>query len=142
MSVDPVRRRTMQAVKSTNTTPELCIRNILTVEGFRFRLHRKDLPGVPDIVLPGRKKAIFVNGCFWHSHSCSRGKREPKHNADYWFEKRKRNVLRDRRNRRLLNKMGWVSIAVWECDLKNPSRVKNRLLRFLQDDSPVRHESN
>jgi DNA mismatch endonuclease Vsr len=77
MPVDPVRRRTMQAVKSVDTTPEIKVRKLLASEGFRFRLHRKDLPGVPDVVFPGQKKVILVHGCFWHSHSCARGQTNP-----------------------------------------------------------------
>jgi DNA mismatch endonuclease (patch repair protein) len=132
MPVDPVRRRTMQAVKSANTTPEIQVRKLLASEGFRFRLHRKDLPGVPDVVLPGRKKVIFVHGCFWHSHSCRRGKRTPKENSVYWIEKRSKNALRDARNIRLLSDMGWQTEIVWECELSDIASVRDRLLRFLE----------
>jgi DNA mismatch endonuclease (patch repair protein) len=139
MSVDPVRRRTMQAVKSVNTTPEIQVRKLLASEGFRFRLHRKDLPGVPDVVLPGRKKVIFVHGCFWHSHSCTRGKRTPKENSGYWIDKRKKNVRRDRLVLRSLKQLGWETTVVWECELKKVEEVRIRLLNFLGRVGRVAH---
>ncbi len=134
MPADPVRRRTMQAVKSVDTAPEIKVRKLLTSEGFRFRLHRKDLPGVPDVVLPGRKKVIFVHGCFWHSHSCARGKRTPKENSAYWIDKRKKNVKRDRLALRSLKQLGWETTVVWECELKKIEDVRIRLLNFLATD--------
>jgi len=89
----------MRAVKGKNTRPEQAVRSLLHALGYRFRLHRQDLPGCPDIVLPGRRAAIFVHGCFWHGHDCKRGDRPPKHNAEYWSRKRAGNVARDKKRR-------------------------------------------
>src|SRR4249920_1604267 len=107
MESPEVRRRTMQAVKSKDTAPELLVRSLAHRMGYRFRLHRKDLPGKPDLVFPGRRKAIFVHGCFWHGHDCARGARVPKNNRDYWVTKVGRNVARDERSREALTALGW-----------------------------------
>ena len=112
------RSRVMARVKSKDTGPEQTVRKALTRLGARYRLHRKDLPGSPDIVLPGRRLAIFVHGCFWHGHDCARGARVPKANADYWIAKIGRNRDRDVRNAAVLTEQGWRVITVWECDLK------------------------
>jgi DNA mismatch endonuclease, patch repair protein len=111
----------MRAVKSGDTQPELRLRSLLHRLGFRFRLHRADLPGKPDLVLPRWGVCIFVHGCFWHGHGCARGKRVPKTNREYWVGKVGRNRARDRRVRRELEKLGWRVITVWECVLKTLS---------------------
>ena len=131
MSSDPLRRRTMQAIKSTNTAPELQVRRMLSCAGFRYRLHRRDLPGSPDIVFPGKRKAIFVHGCFWHCHACARGMRTPKENSSYWIPKLEGNAARDKRNLQLLKGLGWSVAIVWECELKEATRVRKKLFRFL-----------
>src|SRR4051812_32902243 len=89
------RSRNMAAIKSKNTKPEICVRKLLWALGYRYRLHRRDLPGRPDIVFPGKHKLIFVNGCFWHQHRCKYGKAKPKSNAEFWEKKRNRNSWRD-----------------------------------------------
>lgn len=125
------RSSVMRQVKGRNTTPELKVRRALTKLGARFRLHRKDLPGAPDIVLPGRKLAIFVHGCFWHGHDCPRGAREPKANADYWRGKIGRNRARDTANQAKLAELGWRAEILWECDLKDEAALAARLNRLL-----------
>jgi DNA mismatch endonuclease (patch repair protein) len=121
----------MQAVKSKHTAPELFVRSLTHRMGYRFRLHRKDLPGKPDLVFPGRCKAIFVHGCFWHGHDCARGSRVPKSNRDYWTKKIARNKERDRAARAALANAGWTSLIVWECDLGNEKSLKAQVRKFL-----------
>ncbi len=114
----------MRAVRSKDTTPEMIVRRLVHGLSYRYRLHRKDLPGTPDIVLGPRWKAIFVNGCFWHGHDCARGAREPKANADYWRAKIRRNVERDARSVAALRDSGWDVLTVWECQTKAGDRDK------------------
>ena len=133
MSVEAGRSRIMRAVKSTDTGPERLVRQALHAAGYRYRLHRKDLPGSPDIVFPGRRKAIFVHGCFWHGHDCARGAREPKTNADYWRQKIARNRERDRRVVAELAAIGWTTETVWECELKDRQELLGRLNLFLTE---------
>jgi DNA mismatch endonuclease, patch repair protein len=125
------RSRLMARVKSRNTTPELIVRRLVHGMGFRFRLHRRDLPGTPDIVLPRLRKIINVHGCFWHDHSCRHGRLDPVKNAAYWKRKRENNVARDRRTARLLRRAGWSVLTVWECQLRDVARLTVRLRRFL-----------
>ena len=108
----------MSRIKGRNTGPELRLRSLLHRAGFRFRLHVKDLPGKPDIVLPKYRTAIFVHGCFWHRHEGCRNATTPSTRAEFWQEKFDGNVKRDRRNREALKTAGWAVITVWECDLK------------------------
>jgi DNA mismatch endonuclease (patch repair protein) len=131
MESPEVRRRTMQAVKSKDTAPELLVRSLAHRMGYRFRLHRKDLPGKPDLVFPGRRKAIFVHGCFWHGHDCARGARVPKSNRDYWTKKIARNRERDRTACAALTHSGWRYLILWECDLGNEKGLKTQVRRFL-----------
>jgi DNA mismatch endonuclease (patch repair protein) len=126
------RSAVMRRVKGRNTTPELAVRRALTRLGARYRLHRKDLPGKPDIVLPGRRLAIFVHGCFWHGHDCARGARVPKQNRDYWVGKVARNRARDAANREALTVLGWRVETIWECDLKDADALSERLAHLLQ----------
>ena len=121
------RSRNMAAIRSRNTKPEVRVRRVLHALGFRFRLHRKDLPGAPDIVLPGRKLAVFVHGCFWHGHDCARGARVPKQNRPYWTQKIERNRQRDVRTQAELIARGWTTLVVWECELKDVPALKARL---------------
>lgn len=111
-----VRSRIMAAVKGKNTTPELRVRRALHAAGFRFRLHRQDIPGRPDLVLPRYRMAVFVHGCFWHWHGCRRS-RMPATNAAYWRAKIERNIRRDARNRAALESQGWDYAILWECEL-------------------------
>ena len=127
------RSRIMRAVKSRDTAPELAVRRLVHGKGYRFRLHRKDLPGNPDIVLSARRKVILVHGCFWHGHRCARGDRQPKTNRAYWALKITRNRKRDTRNRRMLRTAGWSVLVVWECQLKDATRLARRIDTFLQD---------
>lgn len=122
----------MRAVKGKNTRPEQAVRSLLHSLGYRFRLHRRTLPGSPDIVLPGRKAVIFVHGCFWHGHDCKRGARTPKANADYWVGKIGRNMARDARARAELEAQGWRVLVVWECEIKNPDDLAAKLRAFLE----------
>jgi DNA mismatch endonuclease (patch repair protein) len=130
--VSPTRRKTMQAVKGKNTKPELLVRRLLYSLGYRYRLHRQDLPGKPDIVFPGRKKVLFVHGCFWHGHDCKRGARESKTNIEYWSQKIAGNKARDQINKKKLLDAGWDVMAVWECQLNDKIRLNETLVKFLE----------
>ena len=125
------RSAVMRRVKGKDTTPELAVRKALTRLGARYRLHRKDLPGKPDIVLPGRRLALFVHGCFWHGHDCARGARVPKQNRDYWVGKVERNRARDAASRDALAALGWRVETIWECDLKDAAGMETRLRGLL-----------
>ncbi len=132
MREDPEQRsRIMRAVKGADTAPEMTVRRMAHGLGYRYRLHRKDLPGKPDLVFPKLHKVIFVHGCFWHGHDCARGARMPKSNAEYWRSKIRRNRLRDSSNITALKKQGWVAAVIWECELKRPNHVRRRLISFL-----------
>jgi DNA mismatch endonuclease (patch repair protein) len=134
---DPAKRSAVMArVKSKDTRPELLLRRLLTGLGARYRLHRKDLPGSPDVAMPGRRLAIFVHGCFWHGHDCARGARVPKANRDYWLAKVARNVARDARNRADLADAGWRVETVWECQMKDRAALRERLAALLDETAP------
>lgn len=130
-TTDSLRSRTMRAVKSKDTAPELRVRRLLHGMGYRYRLHRKDLPGHPDLVFAGRKAVIFIHGCFWHGHDCRRGARMPKTNADYWTVKIGRNRERDARALNALAEQGWRALTLWECELKDESALRQTLRAFL-----------
>lgn len=130
-TVDPGRSRIMRAVKGKDTWPELVVRHITFAVGYRYRLHRSDLPGKPDLVFARRRKAIFVHGCFWHGHDCRRGSRIPKTNVSYWVEKITRNTRRDQASQASLRKLGWRSLVVWECELADIDAVRRRICWFL-----------
>jgi len=119
MDVPEERRRTMRAVKSSDTAPEMIVRRLLHAEGYRYRLHLKSLPGCPDIVFPSRRAALFVNGCFWHGHTCPRGSRIPKSNRPYWEKKILMNRERDSRNLKTLQSLGWRTLTLWECEIRS-----------------------
>jgi DNA mismatch endonuclease (patch repair protein) len=123
------RSSVMRRVKSTGTSPELKVRKLLTRMGLRYRLHRKDLPGKPDIVMAGRRLAIFVHGCFWHGHDCARGARVPKANRPYWEGKIGRNRERDLEHRAALEAKGWCVLTLWECELKDEAALEQTLSR-------------
>jgi len=125
------RSAVMARVKGKNTMPELKVRTVLTGLGARYRLNRKDLPGSPDIVMPGRRLAIFVHGCFWHGHACARGSRVPKTNRDYWVGKVARNKARDLAAAQALAAKGWRVETIWECDLKDGAALRDRLESLL-----------
>lgn len=117
----------MRKVPAKGSSAELKVRKALTALGARYRLHRKDLPGSPDIVMPGRRLALFVHGCFWHGHDCKRGDRPPKANAEYWTAKIARNRARDARVQLELAALGWRVELVWECELKDAAALRERL---------------
>lgn len=125
------RSEIMRRVHSTDTKPELIVRKLVHSLGFRYRLHRKDLPGKPDLVFPGRKKVIFVNGCFWHGHKCKRGNRIPKKNREYWKEKISTNRKRDKRHVEGLSKEGWSVLTIWECEIKDQDALTRKIVEFL-----------
>ena len=122
----------MRRVRGKDTTPEKAVRSLLHRLGFRFRLHRRDLPGKPDIVLPRHKAVVFVHGCFWHRHSgCVRAS-TPATRQDYWLPKFQRTVERDSRNQERLAQLGWNVIVVWECELRDVSRLADELTRQIR----------
>lgn len=121
----------MSRVKNRDTDPELRVRRLLHQTGFRFRLHRRDLPGSPDIVLPRHRKVIFVHGCFWHGHGCPRGRR-PATSVDFWNAKLDGNLVRDRESQRLLESLGWRVLVLWECEIKDTDQARAILSKFLE----------
>lgn len=121
----------MQSVKTQDTGPEMAIRRWLHARGYRYRLHRRDLPGSPDIVFPKRRAVIFVHGCFWHGHNCPKG-RLPKSRPEYWKPKIEANQDRDRRVRAELRALGWRVRDVWQCQLKQTRSLARRLEKFLR----------
>ncbi len=123
--------RCMQAIRGKDTHPEKVVRSLLHQMGYRFRLHRKDLPGTPDIVLPRHRTIVEVAGCYWHRHPGCRYATVPKKNTKFWTKKFEENVARDKRVRRQLRRRGWRVLTVWECQLKRPARVAERLKREL-----------
>ena len=123
------RSERMSRIRSSNTSPELALRRELHALGFRFRLHRKDLPGKPDIVLPRYRTVVFVHGCFWHRHAGCKIATTPKSNTGFWIEKFDRNVARDSRSRELLEAQGWKVIIAWECELGSGRKAADAALR-------------
>lgn len=126
------RSRMMANIRGRDTKPELIVRRILHYLGYRFRLHRRDLPGSPDIVLPRHRTVVLVHGCFWHMHDCPKGRVKPKTRAAFWENKRCDNVRRDRRNVRGLRQAGWRVLTVWECRTRDLEQLANRLERKLE----------
>ncbi|KQS76371.1 hypothetical protein ASG58_11110 [Rhizobium sp. Leaf383] len=130
------RSRLMARVKRSNTKPEMVVRRLLHARGYRFRLHVKTLPGTPDVVLARRKVAIFVNGCFWHGHSCRLG-RLPSSRPEYWIPKIEGNRERDARKVQLLLDTGWRVLTVWQCTLKEQGIALEQIETFLQSETKV-----
>lgn len=128
MAVSAVRSRIMSAIRGKDTKPELQVRRAIHAAGLRYRLHTRDLPGSPDIVLPRLKTVVFVHGCFWHAHSCQRSK--PKTRAKFWAQKFETNQARDRRVRYFLKAAGWQVHVIWECELKREAPLR-KLVRTL-----------
>ena len=129
--MDEQRSRIMRAVKSRNTQPEMTVRRLVHSMGYRYRLHRKDLPGKPDLAFISRRKAIFVHGCFWHGHDCPRGSREPKTNRDYWIPKIAKTRERDKTTMERLRKMDWKALVIWECETKDTKWLGKRVRTYL-----------
>jgi DNA mismatch endonuclease (patch repair protein) len=125
------RSRNMAAIRGKDTKPEFAVRKIAHALGYRFRLHSERLPGKPDLVFPRLKKLIFVNGCYWHMHSCRWGRVVPKTNTLFWQMKRSATVSRDRRNLRHLRAAGWQVLIIWECQTKHAASTRARIKRFL-----------
>jgi DNA mismatch endonuclease (patch repair protein) len=125
----------MSRVRGKNTSAEMRVRSLIHRLGYRFRLHRKDLPGKPDLVFPSRRKVIFVHGCFWHGHECARGARIPKVNTDYWVDKIRRNKERDLVNEQSLRFLEWDVLVVWECEIKNRAELEGIIVDFLSAHS-------
>jgi DNA mismatch endonuclease (patch repair protein) len=121
----------MKSVRREDTSPELAVRRFLHASGLRYALHRADLPGRPDIVLPARRTAVFVHGCFWHGHGCAHGSVRAKTNAAFWAAKIAGNRARDRRQARQLRRLGWQVETVWECQLDRPGRLRALATRLL-----------
>jgi DNA mismatch endonuclease (patch repair protein) len=132
------RSRLMAAVRGKDTTPERVVRSLLHRLGIRFRLHRRDLPGRPDVVLVSRRIAIFVHGCFWHRHAGCRRTTTPAANREFWLAKFRANRARDRRNESALVKVGWKVIILWECETLDPDALARKLRRLLVPLSPPR----
>ena len=131
----PERSRIMSAIRSKDTKPELLVRFILRQIGYPgYRLHRRDLPGKPDVAYVGRKKAIFVHGCFWHGHDCVAGIRRPKVNESYWRDKIDKNRNRDEKSCVALSYLGWSVLVVWECELRDINIISEKLSTFLRYD--------
>lgn len=126
-----LRSRIMARIRGADTRPEMRVRRLLHGMGYRYRLHRRDLPGTPDLVFPARRKIIFVHGCFWHQHNCPRGSR-PASNQDFWNRKLDKNVLRDRKNITALEGIGWSVLVVWECETNDLECLTERLDGFLR----------
>lgn len=123
----------MGRIKSGDTKPELTVRSILHRMGYRFRLHRKDLPGKPDIVLPKYKTVIFVHGCFWHRHEGCKYAYTPKSRTDFWQKKFQSNVARDQKALSTLAEMGWRVLIIWECEVKKTEFIMERLQIFFRE---------
>lgn len=121
----------MSRIRSRDTRPEMIVRSIVHRLGYRYRLHKKDLPGKPDIVLVRHRKIIDVHGCFFHMHECRYGSVVPATNAKFWRTKRLSNVERDKRNQRALRREGWRVMIIWECETREPEFVSKRIQRFL-----------
>jgi DNA mismatch endonuclease (patch repair protein) len=130
--VDPKRSALMSRIRSSNTQPELAVRRFLHAMGFRFRLHRRDLPGQPDLVLPRHRLVIFVHGCFWHQHPGCRLASSPKSRQDYWGPKLSSTVERDRRNAGHLRDIGWRVETIWECDTREAERLAARVAEIVE----------
>ena len=131
------RSERMGRIRGKDTKPEIAVRRLVYGMGYRYKLHRRDLPGTPDLVFVGRRKAIFVNGCFWHQHPDPRCKlaRLPKSRPDFWRPKLEGNARRDEQNLATLDSLGWSVLIVWECQVRYKSRLKLTLRSFLEEDS-------
>lgn len=130
------RSENMRRIKSTDTSPELIVRKTVYRLGYRYRLHRKDLPGKPDLVFFAKKKIIFVHGCFWHQHDDSNCKiaHTPRTNTGYWIPKLKRNVMRDKKHQEQLRALGWRFLVIWECETKDVELLSKKIDYYLHND--------
>ena len=128
------RSANMRAIRSKDMKPEMAVRQLVHAMGYRYRLHRHDLPGRPDLVFSARQKIIQVNGCFWHQHSAADCKlsHRPKTNTEYWAPKLERNSIRDAKNEKLLRQIGWDVLVIWECEVKDLDQLRRVLTQFLE----------
>ncbi len=134
------RSENMRAIRGKDTKPEMAVRRLVHGLGYRFRLHSPDLPGKPDLVFSARRKAIFVNGCFWHSHDCKSGL-IPRSNQDFWLPKLRQNKARDGKNLEALAELGWKALVIWQCELKDRRALRPKIKRFLgRRGSPTKQE--
>jgi len=124
------RSANMRAIRSKDMRPELAVRSMVHGLGYRYRLHARSLPGTPDLVFSSRRKAIFVHGCFWHSHGC-KSSHVPKSNRGYWIPKLRRNRDRDAKSLKALKSQGWTALVIWECETGNRLTLEKRIIRFL-----------
>ncbi|MDI6722450.1 MAG: very short patch repair endonuclease [Candidatus Aenigmarchaeota archaeon] len=127
------RKLCMSNIRGKDTKPELVVRQMIHAMGFRYRLHRADLPGKPDLTFPRLKKVIFVHGCFWHMHTCRYGRVKPATNPAFWESKRQSNKTRDAVKRKELQRMGWTVLVIWECWTKDLIKLHDRILSFLKE---------
>jgi DNA mismatch endonuclease (patch repair protein) len=125
----------MSHIRSKNTKPEIIVRSLLHRMGYRFRIHQKNLPGKPDIVLAKYKTIIFIHGCFWHRHKGCKRCTTPSTNQKYWLPKLGRNIVKDKLNKKLLKKNGWLPIIVWECEIKKLDRLAGKINKLLKKQS-------
>lgn len=140
-SITPAQRSAnMAKVKGQNTKPEKVVRSLLHGMGYRFRLHRKDLPGKPDIVLPKHRKVVFVHGCFWHGHESCRRAARPSSNTEFWNIKINGNMERDQRAMLNLAALGWCALTIWECELRDKELLRKTLKNFLTDSDRSMNE--
>ena len=135
------RSRLMARIRSKDTGPEMSVRRALHKLGYRYRLHRSDLPGRPDLAFPSLGKVVFVNGCFWHMHQGCPRVRIPRNNRDYWKSKLERNRIRDTESIEALQRLGWEVLTVWECELRNMNVTVSRIVSFLNGAASVDHGS-
>lgn len=132
-TVAPERRsEIMGRVRGKNTQPELVLRRLVYAAGYRYRLHRRDLPGTPDLIFAGRRKVLFVHGCFWHRHENCPSTRTPKSKVEFWTSKFERTRARDSEVLAALTSLGWTTLVVWECELARPEVVMKRVQMFLE----------
>jgi DNA mismatch endonuclease, patch repair protein len=128
------RSEIMARVRSKNSRPEMVVRKIVFAMGHRYRLHARALPGCPDLVFRGKRKVIFVHGCFWHRHANCALARMPKSRLDFWTSKLEGNRKRDKRNKRVLSREGWKVLTIWECQLRDAVLLESRIRRFLDEE--------
>lgn len=124
------RSEIMSKVRGKNTSPEIVVRKLLFSLGYRYRIHYRKLPGCPDIAFPGRKKALFVHGCFWHQHGCKKSNL-PKTRQEYWTPKLLKNRERDVKNQAALKKIGWDFMVVWQCEIRDIGALQKKMIDFL-----------
>ncbi len=128
------RSKVMALVRSKDTKPEMAVRKLVHRLGFRYRLHGQKLPGRPDLVFKKRKKVIFVHGCFWHRHENCKHARMPKSNTEFWIEKLNQNKIRDDKNLETLAQLGWKSLIIWECEIRDILELEKRIIVFLNEE--------